>query len=41
MMLEPSPRCGRAALHSQNMAYRLVFSTRSNCSLVTSASPPA
>ena len=40
MMVEPGSRCGSAFLHSQNMAYRLVFITRSNCSVVMSAMPP-
>ena len=40
MMVEPGRMCGTAALLSQNIAYRLVFITRSNCSVVMSAMPP-
>ena len=40
MMAAPAGRCGTAARHSQNIAYRLVFMTRSNCSSVMSVIPP-
>ena len=39
-MEAPGRMCGSAFLHSQNIAYRLVFITRSNCSVVMSAIPP-
>ena len=40
MIVDPGSRCGIAFWQSQNMAYRLVFITRSNCSVVMSAMPP-
>ena len=40
MIVDARPACAaRAFLHSQNIAYRLVFITRSNCSVVMSAMP--
>jgi hypothetical protein len=40
MIVAPASMCGIAFLDSQNMAYRLVFITWSDCSVVMSAIPP-